>query len=56
MHVICPQNQPRHGYVIYESMVRDAAENRLQMTIALLREAGIEARRRGDGPRPATPR
>jgi hypothetical protein len=29
--------------VIYESMVRDAAENRLQMTLALLREAGIEA-------------
>src|ERR671920_2161303 len=43
VHVICPQNQPRHGYVIYESMVRDAAENRLQMTIALLREADIEA-------------
>jgi hypothetical protein len=43
VHVICPQNQPRHGYVIYESMVRDAAENRLQMTLALLREAGIEA-------------
>jgi hypothetical protein len=43
VHVICPQNQPRHGYVIYDSMVRDAAENRLQMTLALLREAGIEA-------------
>ena len=43
MHVICPQNQPRHGYVIYDSTVRDAAENRLQMTLALLREAGIEA-------------
>src|SRR3954468_4769304 len=41
--VICPQNQPHHGYVIYDSMVRDAAENRLKMTIALLREAGIEA-------------
>ena len=43
VHVICPQNQPRHGYVIYESMVREATENRLQMTLALLREAGIEA-------------
>jgi hypothetical protein len=43
VHVICPQNQPRHGYVIYDSTVRDAAENRLQMTLALLREAGIEA-------------
>jgi hypothetical protein len=43
VHVICPQNQPHHGYVIYENTVRDAAENRLQMTLALLREAGIEA-------------
>ena len=43
VHVICPQNQPKHGYVIHEDHVRDAAENRLQMTIALLREEGIEA-------------
>jgi hypothetical protein len=43
VHVICPQNQPRHGYVIFEDHVRDAAENRLQMTLALLRDAGIEA-------------
>jgi hypothetical protein len=43
VHVICPQNQPRHGYVIYDSMVRDAAENRLKITLALLHEAGIEA-------------
>jgi hypothetical protein len=43
VHVISPQNQPKHGYVIYDSMVREAAENRLQMTLALLHEAGIEA-------------
>ncbi len=43
VHVICPQNEPRHGYVIYDSMVREAAENRLEMTLALMREAGIEA-------------
>jgi nucleotide-binding universal stress UspA family protein len=43
VHVICPQNQPKHGYVIYDSMVREAAENRLHMTLALLHEAGIEA-------------
>ncbi len=43
VHVICPQNQPRHGYVIYDSMVREAAENRLKMTLALMHEAGIEA-------------
>src|SRR5918999_183979 len=43
VHVICPQNQPRHGYVIYDEHVRDAAENRLRMTLALLHEAGIDA-------------
>lgn len=43
VHVICPQNEPKHGYVIYDTMVREAAENRLKMTLALLREAGIEA-------------
>ncbi len=43
VHVISPQNQPKHGYVIYDEHVRDAAENRLQMTLALMREAGIEA-------------
>ena len=43
VHVICPQNQPKHGYVIYDEAVRGAAENRLAMTIAQLKEAGIEA-------------
>ena len=42
-HVICPQNQPKHGYVIYDDHVRDATENRLKMTLALLSEEGIEA-------------
>ena len=42
-HVISPQNQPKHGYVIYDEHVRDAAQNRLEMTLALLRDAGIEA-------------
>jgi hypothetical protein len=42
-HVISPQNQPKHGYVIYDQHVRDAAQNRLELTLALLREAGIEA-------------
>jgi hypothetical protein len=43
VHVISPQNQPKHGYVIYDEHVRDAASNRLDLTLALLREAGIEA-------------
>jgi hypothetical protein len=43
VHVICPQNQPKHGYVIYDETIRGAAENRLQMTIAQLREVGVDA-------------
>jgi hypothetical protein len=41
--VVCPQNVPKHGYVIDDSSVRAAAENRLKLTIASLREVGIEA-------------
>jgi hypothetical protein len=43
VHVICPQNQPKHGYVIYDETIRGVAENRLAMTLAQLREVGIEA-------------
>src|SRR5262247_3066540 len=43
VHVICPQNEPRHGYVIYDTTVREAAENRLKLTLAQLADAGIEA-------------
>ncbi|MFN2616000.1 MAG: universal stress protein [Thermoleophilaceae bacterium] len=43
VYVVCPQNSPRHGYVIYDDHVREAAENRLKMTLAQLREAGIQA-------------
>ncbi|HEX8067064.1 MAG TPA: hypothetical protein VF520_11105, partial [Thermoleophilaceae bacterium] len=41
--VVCPQNQPKHGYVVYDETVRHAAENRLATTLAQLREVGIEA-------------
>jgi hypothetical protein len=41
--VVCPQNQPKAGYVVYDETVRDAAENRLETTLAQLREVGIEA-------------
>jgi hypothetical protein len=41
--VVCPQNQPKHGYVVYDESVRTAAENRLEITLAQLREVGIEA-------------
>src|SRR5215475_15164172 len=41
--VICPQNEPRHGYVVYNDLVRKAAENRLEITLAELRAEGIDA-------------
>src|SRR5215208_826755 len=41
--VVAPQNMPKHGYVIDDTAVRAAADNRLKMTIAQLREVGIEA-------------
>ena len=41
--MICPQNDPRGGWVIYDDSARGAAENRLQTTLAQLREVGIDA-------------
>ena len=41
--VICPQNRPRKGYVIYDESVRSAAQIRLELTLERLRSLGIEA-------------
>jgi hypothetical protein len=41
--VVCPQNQPKHGYMVYDESVRTAAENRLRTTVEQLRGVGIEA-------------
>src|SRR4051794_23926179 len=41
--VVCPQNQPKKGLVVYDETVREAAENRLKTTLAQLEEVGIEA-------------
>jgi len=41
--VICPQNRPREGYVIYDDNSLKAAENRLMTTLAQLRAVGILA-------------
>ena len=43
IRVICPQNRPKHGNVIYEDSVLAAARNRLALTLADLHEAGLEA-------------
>ncbi len=42
--VVCPQNAPRAGFVVYESSRRSAAERRLRRTLDVLHEAGIAAR------------
>jgi hypothetical protein len=52
VHVICPQSEPKHGYVIYDETVRDAAQNRLEMTLAQLKEAGIDATGEVEDPDP----
>ncbi|HYH58822.1 MAG TPA: universal stress protein [Thermoleophilaceae bacterium] len=41
--VVCPQNQPKGGWVIYEESARSAAANRLETTLASLREIGVQA-------------
>src|SRR3954451_17071139 len=41
--VVCPQNQPKKGLVVYDETVREAAENRLRTTLAQLEEVGVPA-------------
>ena len=41
--VVCPVNQPREGYVVYEDTRRAAAGRRLERTLSALREVGIPA-------------
>jgi hypothetical protein len=41
--VVCPVNQPREGYVVYEDTRRAAAGRRLERTLEVLREEGISA-------------
>ena len=54
VHVICPQNQPRAGWVGYGEEARWAAENRLKATLARLEEAGIAATGAIEDPDPYT--
>src|SRR3954451_11288362 len=54
VHVICPQNVPRAGWVQYSEEARWAAENRLKATLARLNEAGIHATGETEDPDPYT--
>lgn len=40
--VVVPQNRPRHGNVVYDEAVRDAAQLRVDLALAYMREEGIE--------------
>ena len=42
--VVCPQNPPRQGWVIYDDTVRSAARVRLELLVDRLREMGIPVR------------
>ena len=42
--VVCPQNTPKRGFVIYEDSVRSAARVRIDLTLQRLHAMGIEAR------------
>jgi hypothetical protein len=42
--VVCPQNAPKAGFVVYEESRRSSAERRLRRTLDLLHQAGIAAR------------
>ncbi len=40
--VVVPQNRPLHGNVIYDEAVRDAAQVRVDLALAFMREEGFE--------------
>ena len=50
--VVCPQNTPRRGFVIYDDTARSAARVRLDLILAATERDGHRGARRGDGPRP----
>jgi len=41
-HVVVPQSRPRHGNVVYDDVVRDSAQVRVDLALAFMREEGIE--------------
>ena len=43
LRMVVPQNRPRHGTVIYDEAVHEAARVRLDLAIGFLRDEGIEA-------------
>ncbi len=44
-HVVVPQTRPRHGNIIYDDVVRDSAQVRVDLALEFMRDEGI----RGSG-------
>src|ERR687891_1815701 len=40
-HVIVPNTRPRHGNVVYDDVVRDSAQVRVDLALSFMREEGI---------------
>src|SRR3954471_21188766 len=40
--VVVPQSRPRHGNVIYDDVVRDSAQVRVDLALAFMRDESIE--------------
>jgi hypothetical protein len=41
-HVVVPQTRPRHGNIIYDEVVRDSAQVRVDLALEFMRDEGIE--------------
>jgi hypothetical protein len=41
-HVVVPQNRPRHGNIIYDDVVRDSAQVRVDLALEFMRDEGIK--------------
>jgi len=53
-YVVVPQTRPRHGMVIYDEAVRDAAQVRVDLTCAFMDEEGLQGRGEVGDPDPFT--
>jgi hypothetical protein len=42
-HVVVPQARPRHGNVVYDDVVRDSAQVRVDLALEFMRDEGIPA-------------
>src|SRR3712207_6506679 len=52
--VVVPQTRPRHGMVVYDEAVRDAAQVRVDLTRAFMDEEGLEGTGEVGDPDPFT--